>query len=80
MNFVSVVERLYVSFQPKHNTKYIGKDKEKDFDSLEGILSLEIAAKVRLFSYCPCSRVPRRATIIAQNFYSSFFYPHFTDN
>ena len=62
------MERLYVSFQPKHNTKYIGKDKEKDFGSLDGIPSLEIAAKVRLFSYRPCSRVPRRATIIAQNF------------
>ena len=27
---------IYV-FQPKNNTKYIGKDKEKDFGSLDGI-------------------------------------------
>ena len=62
------MERLYISFQPKHNTKYIGKDKEKDFGSLDGIPSFEIAAKVRLFSSRPCIRFPRRATIIAQNF------------
>ncbi|XP_068739255.1 uncharacterized protein [Montipora capricornis] len=33
-------------FQPKNNTAGIGKDKEKDFGSFEGISSLEIAEKV----------------------------------
>ena len=37
-------------FQPKNTTSGIGKDKEKDFGSFEGISSLEIAEKVRLFS------------------------------
>ena len=37
--------------QPKNSTKYIGNDKGKDFGSLDGISSLEIAEKVKLFSY-----------------------------
>ena len=37
-------------FQAKNNTAGIGKDKEKDFGSFDGISSLETAEKVRLFS------------------------------
>ena len=48
MKFIVFSGEIYITnvFQPKHNTTGIGKDKEKDFGSLDGISSLEIPEKV----------------------------------
>ena len=49
-NFQPIGSDFTKVFQPKNYTTGFGKDKEKDCGSLDGILSVKIAEKVRLFS------------------------------
>ena len=46
----SAFTKVFQAKKKKKNTAGIGKDKEKDLGSFDGISSLEIAEKVILFS------------------------------